>query len=219
MSTESKIKFIFIRLVLISAFSTCCNDPDTMFSLEPKGHPRARIPESPSEETLIPDQTLQNSNQRSRLDFNIISRKIQSSLPGAETTANISITCVNCASQGQGRGHWERHWQGIIIGRRAPGCIAALLVRIKLKHTNAPFIGLLTLCPKCCTELKQDDQMDRIFKFQGDCPGKIIFRVSHMEMEELFLSKVILLIGMSPTPFQTIGSDGKWKEWNQLRRD
>lgn len=198
-----------------------------MLFLEPKGHPREKIPESPSEETLIPpDQPSQDSNQRtrwrSRLDVNIASRIVQSSLLCAETTANISITCVNCASEG--KGHWERSWGGIIIGRRAPGSIKALLIRNKLKHANVPLIGLLTVCPRCCTELKlydQFDQKDQILKFQGgyNSPGKMIFRVSHKEMEELFFSKVMVLMGMFTTPFRTIGSDGQWKEWNRAQED
>jgi hypothetical protein len=172
--------------------------------------PRQKIPESSSQETLLPP------NPPSRLDFNIVSRTVFSSLLCAEATANISITCGNCKRS------WERAWGGIIIGRRAIGSIKALLLRNKLSFTKATLIGLLTICPRCYTELKLDaefDQKDQILKFQGgyNTPGKIIFRVSHREMEELFFSKVIVLMGMFTTPFRTIGSDGRWKEWNPVR--
>ena len=194
--------------------------PNTMVS-EQKNHPRVKIPESPSEETLLPDRTAQDYELiggQGKLDLTLTSKTVLSSLLCAEAIANISVTCVNCASQG--KGPWERPWHGIIQGRRTYGCIKALLVRIKLKHANAPLVGLLTICSECCTELKlhdQSDQMDQILKFHGSIPGKIIFPVLYKEMEELFFSRVIVLTGMFTTPFLTIGSDGQWKEWNQTR--
>jgi hypothetical protein len=91
----------------------------------------------------------------------------------------------------QGRKHYKRAWRGIVIGRRTSRSIKALLIRRALRHTNALSFGLLTICPKRCTELKlheQSDQMDRILEFEGDYNGrgKMIFRVSYKEMEELF---------------------------------
>jgi hypothetical protein len=192
-----------------------------MLSLEPKGYPGDKFPESPSEQTLIPpDQPSQDSDQRTRgsnLDFSITSRTVHSSLLCAETTANISITCVNC------KGYWERSWGGIILGRRAIGCIKALLFRNKLMHAKAPLIGLLTICKRCDEEKLRDplDEKDQIRRSQGSyaTPGKMIFRVSHKEMEELLFSKVVVFMGMFTTPFRTTGSDGYWKEWNLERVD
>ena len=60
----------------------------------------------------------------------------------------------------------------------------------------------------------QVSQMDEILKYQvPNTPGKMIFRVTHKEIEELFFSKVMVLVGLI-MPFLTIGSDGRWKEWN-----
>ena len=97
-----------------------------------------KLPESPSENALIPrDQPLQAS-EKSGPVLNITSRTIQSSQLCAETTAQISISCVKCATQD--RGYCERPWRGIILGRRARGCIAAYLLRIKLNLTKTPLI-------------------------------------------------------------------------------
>jgi hypothetical protein len=169
--------------------------------------------ESPSEETLIP------LDQASTPAFNLTSRTVQSSYLCVETITHINISCVNCVIKENLEGHWERPWRGIILGRRAHGYIKAYFVRIKLKLSRAPLIELLTICQDCCTELKLYDQlaqMDRILNFQGvpNTPGKKVFRVSHKEMEEIFFSKVMVLVGTFTTPFLTIGSDGQWKEWN-----
>jgi hypothetical protein len=93
----------------------------------------------------------------------------------------------------------KRTWRGIVIGRRVSGSIKASLIRRALRHTKAPLFGVLTICPKCCIELKlhkQFDQMERIHKFEGNhnTLGKMTFRLSYKEMEELFSSKVIVLM-------------------------
>jgi hypothetical protein len=196
-----------------------------MLPLGSKRQQGGKLLESSSEETLLPlDQLSPASNPQTskkfRPAFNITSRTVQSSYLCAERTMHISISCVNCGFQGKENqeGHWDRPWRGIILGRRAPGCIKAYFVGIKLKLSRAPLIELITMCQEC-TELKLYDQlaqMDRILNFQGvpNTPGKKVFRVSHKEMEEIFFSKVMVLVGMFTTPFLTIGSDGQWKEWN-----
>ena len=186
-----------------------------------KRRPWGQFSESPSEETLSPPKQSsrtfnQPARERPRPSFSVIPRTLDT-----ENTTNVSITCFNCAPRG--KGHWERPWRGLIVGARASGHIKALLVKIKLKYTTAPLVGLLTLCPDCCIELKLHsrlDQMNRIRNFQGvhGCAGKILLRASHEDIEELFFSQVMVLVGAFTTPFRTIGSDGQWKEWNQLGR-
>ena len=192
---------------------------------------KAGFPESPSEETLLPpDQpphgSKQNPCERSRLSLVITSKTCESvnwpvnrSLLCSETKAKISTSCINCSSLNR------RHWHGRVIGKGASGSIKALLVRIKTKQIrfvgDPPLIGLLTICPECCTELglhRQSDQMNRIHSFEGehDTPGNMILGVSYEQMEELFSSRVIVLEGCFTTPFKTAGVDRQWKEWNRF---
>jgi hypothetical protein len=83
-----------------------------------------------------------------------------------------------------------------------------------------PPISLLTLCSKCCAELKlldQSDQLRQILNRQGDHNTTgMVLGVSYGEIEEVFLSKVFTLQGCFTTPFTTAGVDGQWKEWNKF---
>lgn len=140
----------------------------------------------------------------------LTSETVRTSHLCAEATADISISCVNCATTG------SRTWHGIILGRGAPGCIKAYLVRLKLKLSRGPFIEFLTMC-ESCTKLKLDDQAQvEHFEFHGasTSPRKMVLRVSHDQMEEMLLSKVVALEGVFTTPFITIGGDGQWKKWH-----
>jgi hypothetical protein len=147
---------------------------------------KEKFPESLPEATFLPvDQPSQGSDQlmrgRTRLGHNNILRPIQLSSLCAETTANIIITCINCASRDNG--HRDRSWSEIIIRRWTSAYIKALLVRIKLKGTDTPLIEHLTICPKCCIQLKLDnefDEEDRITKLRGyyETAGKMSQRLS-----------------------------------------
>jgi hypothetical protein len=124
------------------------------------------------EATFLPvDQPSQGSSQpmcgRTKLGHNNILRPIQSPALCAETTTNITISCVICASRDNG--HLGRSWSEIVVGRRAYACIKALIMRIKLKCTDTPLIEHLTLCPKCCIQLKLDNEFDEedLTKLQG----------------------------------------------------
>jgi hypothetical protein len=41
----------------------------------------------------------------------------------------------------------------------------------------------------------------------------MILGISHKEIEELFVSKVIVLEGIFTTPLRTTNADGRWKKW------
>jgi hypothetical protein len=126
--------------------------------------------ESPPKATFLPvDQSSQGSGQLIR-ERTRLGRHIQSSPLCAETTANITISCVNCASRDNG--YWDRSWSEFVIGRRAYTCIKASIMKIKLKCTDTPLIERFTLCPKCCIQLKLDnefDEEDHITKLEGYC--------------------------------------------------
>ena len=92
---------------------------------------------------------------------------------------------------------------------------------MKLKHTESPLFDFLTLCDGCCTESDLHDrasQMNRIVKFEDCYSGSKTtrMRATNDVVEELISSKVIVFMGMSTAPFQTLGMDGKWKEWNGM---
>jgi hypothetical protein len=138
-----------------------------------KSYSKEKFPESSPEATfLYVDEPLQGSGQlmrrRTRLSHNNILKPIQSPPLCAKTTENITISCVNCASRDNG--HWDKSWSGIVIRRRGYAYIRALIIRIKLKYTNTPLIEHFTLCPKCCIQLKLDNEFDeeeQITKRQG----------------------------------------------------
>lgn len=160
--------------------------------LSSKRQQMEKLFQSPSEETLT-SETVRSSNLC------------------AETKADISISCINCATTGS-----TRTWHGIILGRGALGCIKAYLVRVKLKLSRVPFIELLTICENC-TKSKLDDQawVEHLdFHSVSTSPRKMVFRVSYEQMEEMLCSKVLVLEGAFTTPFVTIGQDGQWKKWN-----
>lgn len=163
-----------------------------MLLLGSKHQQMEKLPQLPSEESLA-------------------SRTVQTSSLCAETTAHINISCVNCATTGS-----HRTWNGIILGRGAPGSIKAYLIRVRLKLSRAPLLELLTTCEKC-TKLKLDNKA-RVEHFElhgvSTSHRKMVFRVSHDQMEEMLSSKVVVLEGIFTMPFVTIGQDGQWKKWN-----
>jgi len=178
--------------------------------------------QSPSEETLVPDPLTWDFKEPSKHDFFIRLKPVFSkcsSLLSLERTTKISIACINCVSRGKGNS--ERTWQGIILGRRAAGSLQAVLVRMKLRHTDGPLFEFLTLCTGCCTELELNDQasqMNRIVEFKDRCCNSKMMRMraTNDVVEELLSTKVIVFMGMFITPFRTLGSDGEWKEWNKM---
>ena len=184
-----------------------------MLPLGSKRQRGEKLPASLSEETLVPpDQVLLTSHRAGK---NTSPRLMSSQISSSPL---ISISCINCIFQGKET--LRRPWRRIILGTRTAGCIKAYFVKIRLKLSKAPFIKLLTICQDCCTELDLDQSahIDRIPNFKGvpNC-GKLVFRVSYKEMEEIFTSRVIVLVGMFTTPFLTIDRDGppgQWKEWN-----
>jgi hypothetical protein len=189
-----------------------------MPSIDSKSYWEGGFLQSPSEETLIHDPLKRDSKLPSEHDFLITSRPVPSSLLSLEKTAKINISCMNCVSLG--KGHMEKSWRGIILGRHAAGSFKALLVRINIRHTDGPLLELVTICAECCSELKLHDrasQMDRIIKFEGHFGGSKMMRMraTHEEVEELLSTKAIAFMGMSITPFRAQGSDGEWKEWNR----
>jgi len=217
---------------------------ETLKPLESKLYLGGKLAASPSEETLVPlqlnspqgaappvspsdtlvplNQNLQPSHGlgiKFKPGYDITSGTVQSSNLCTETTTPISIFCVNCAVKSKDNQEEYRFWSGLIPGKRTLGYLKAYLIRIKLKVSKAPLIKLLTLCKECCLELGLNThlaQMDRILKFK-DTPNthrKLVFRISHREIEEMFSSRVIILVGMFTTPFLTINPDGQWKEWN-----
>ena len=133
-----------------------------------------------------------------------------------ETSAKVKVFCgnVNCKFND------EREWHGRIVGKGIHGSLNALLAMLKHKNKisqeRTPFMGLLTICDRCCGQLDfcYEDHMDRII---NEASGSLVLGLLEEKIEEVISSKVIIMEGMLMNAIITIGVDGQSREWPMLR--
>ena len=75
-------------------------------------------------------------------------------------------------------------------------------------------MALYTLCLKCCDELElydEDDQMDiiRSFKDKTILSASMIVGAIHKDLEEILISRLIIMDGKFTSSFKTVTMDGK----------